>query len=243
MSAMRRVLGGHGLLWLGLGLLAVSLVLAVATTLYGSRTVGFSGPGGGGVFGGGPGSDLNNGLSDAGAGGVSMPEAREAAERAVDSYGNSDLRVTEVMEFANNYYAQVEESDTDRHAMELLIDKRTGEVSPEQGPNMMWNARYGMMGDGGTGSGMMNGGSQQPSGDQMPVGPEEAKQIASDYLDRASPGTTAVEPDAFYGYYTLHSEQDSEITGMLSVNGYSGEVWYHNWHGPFVAMDEGEDSH
>ncbi len=30
---------------------------------------------------------------------------------------------------------------------------------------------------------------------------------------------------------------------MLSVNGYSGEVWYHNWHGPFVAMDEGEDSH
>ena len=29
---------------------------------------------------------------------------------------------------------------------------------------------------------------------------------------------------------------------MLSVNGYSGEVWYHSWHGPFVAKEEGEAS-
>jgi hypothetical protein len=25
---------------------------------------------------------------------------------------------------------------------------------------------------------------------------------------------------------------------MLSVNGYTGAVWYHTWHGPFVAMEE-----
>lgn len=98
---------------------------------------------------------------------------------------------------------------------------------------MMWNSKYGMM----------DNGSQSAPGDQIPVGPEAAKQIASDYLDRVSLGAKAAKPQAFYGYYTLHTERDGEITGMLSVNGYSGEVWYHHWHGPFVAMEEGEESH
>jgi stress response protein YsnF len=48
------------------------------------------------------------------------------------------------------------------------------------------------------------------------------------------------EDEEFYGYYTLHTEKDGEITGMLSVNGYSGEIWYHSWHGPFIAMEEEE---
>jgi len=29
---------------------------------------------------------------------------------------------------------------------------------------------------------------------------------------------------------------------MLSVNGYSGQVWYHNWHGQFVDMLELENA-
>ena len=241
MAAVRRTLKGHGLLWLGIGLLAVALVLVVATALYGSRAGEFPGTGSGGGFSGGiPGGSTDNGLSKTSAAG-GLSGARKAAERAVESYGNPDLQVGEVMEFANNYYAQVKERDTGRFAMELLVNKRTGEVSPEPGPNMMWNTKYGMMG--GTGNGMMGSGSQTAPGDPMPVGPEKAKQIANGYLDRASPGSKAVEPDAFYGYYTLHTKRDGKITGMLSVNGYSGEVWYHSWHGPFVAMEEGGGSH
>jgi hypothetical protein len=35
---------------------------------------------------------------------------------------------------------------------------------------------------------------------------------------------------------------------MLSVNGYSGDVWYHTWHGMFISEaeefhDEGKDGH
>lgn len=60
----------------------------------------------------------------------------------------------------------------------------------------------------------------------MTVNPERAREIANDYLSRISPGTEAREVEEFYGYYTLHTEEDGEITGMLSVNGYSGEVWY-----------------
>jgi len=29
-------------------------------------------------------------------------------------------------------------------------------------------------------------------------------------------------------------EQDGKVIGMLSVNGTSGQVWYHTWHGAFV---------
>jgi hypothetical protein len=72
----------------------------------------------------------------------------------------------------------------------------------------------------------------------MTVSPEQAREIADAYVRMVSPGTQAGEAEEFYGYYTLHTENDGEVTGMLSVNGYSGEVWYHSWHGPFIAMEE-----
>ena len=85
----------------------------------------------------------------------------------------------------------------------------------------------------------MMGGSPQASPEtEMPVSPEQATQVAEDYLNCISPGTETEEPDQFYGYYTLHTLQDEEVTGMLSVNGYTGQVWYHSWHGPFIAMEE-----
>ena len=46
----------------------------------------------------------------------SLENARAAFEKAVKGYGNPNLEVAEVMEFANNYYAEVKEEDTDnRH--------------------------------------------------------------------------------------------------------------------------------
>jgi hypothetical protein len=44
--------------------------------------------------------------------------------------------------------------------------------------------------------------------------------------------------DPFYGYYTVHTFKDSQIEGMLSVHGTSGQVWYHTWHGEFIQMLE-----
>jgi len=40
--------------------------------------------------------------------------------------------------------------------------------------------------------------------------------------------------DAFHGYYTLHFQRAGQIAGMLSVNGSSGQVWFHSWHGGFI---------
>ena len=78
--------------------------------------------------------------------------------------------------------------------------------------------------------------------DQLPITPDDATQIATDYISRNSLGTDTEKPDQFYGYYTLHTKRNGEVNGMLSVNGYTGAVWYHNWHGPFIAMEEEEES-
>jgi hypothetical protein len=138
------------------------------------------------------------------------------------------------MQFSNQFYAEVEEKSTGIHAFEILLDRFTGAVYPEPGPNMMWNTKYGHMG------GMMGGwwgfGGQIPTA-QMPVTPAQAGQYAQQFLDANRPGTTAAdEADTFYGYYTIHVLQNDQVIGMLSVNGYSGQVWYHTWHGTFVDM-------
>jgi len=56
----------------------------------------------------------------------SLADARGTFEEAVEGYGNPNLEVAEVMEFANNFYAEVREKDTGTGAMELLIDKPSG---------------------------------------------------------------------------------------------------------------------
>jgi len=74
------------------------------------------------------------------------------------------------------------------------------------------------------------------TGTDMTVSPERAREIANDYIAndrRFSPGTKIGEAESFYGYYTLHTEKDGEITGMLIVNGYSGKVIYYSF-----AMEE-----
>ncbi|MHB8648146.1 MAG: hypothetical protein ACYDAR_20385, partial [Thermomicrobiales bacterium] len=72
----------------------------------------------------------------------------------------------------------------------------------------------------------------------MTVTPDQAKQNAAQWLAQNQPGATTETPDTFYGYYTLHIMKDGTVTGMLSVNGYTGQVWYHNWHGDFIQMKE-----
>ena len=120
---------------------------------------------------------------------IGIDQAAEAARNYVRDY-DSRLVVTEVMEFAWNYYAEVEEEASGIHAMELLVDKSSGGVYPEQGPNMMWNTKYSMM------SGMMGGRNQSgPSFVAMPVAPEQARALAQQFLAVNAPGLTVADAD------------------------------------------------
>jgi len=165
---------------------------------------------------------------------LTLDEAASKVEAYVQSLNNEDLAVAEVMEFENNFYAEVLEKSTGTHAFEVLVHRYTGAVMPEPGPNMMWNTKYGQMSGLG---GMMGGWQNTPGSGEMTVTPAQALEDAQKWLDANMAGTTvADEADAFNGYYTIHTLKDGNITGMLSVNGYSGAVWYHNWHGDFIGM-------
>ncbi|NJD75584.1 MAG: hypothetical protein FIB08_00620 [Candidatus Methanoperedens sp.] len=153
---------------------------------------------------------------------VTIEKAKESVEKYLNSTGNADLELTEVMEFSNHFYAEVKEKSTGVHAFELLVNKYTGAIAPEMGPNMMWNTKYGPMSSGTEAA--------------ASVTKEQALKNAQVYLDKELPGTNAEDAEAFYGYYTIHVLRDGKVSGMLSVSGYTGAVWYHGWHGEFIKI-------
>jgi hypothetical protein len=112
---------------------------------------------------------LGENRSSRGGEALSLKDAQEAGEGYLHSLSVPGLAIAEVMEFADNFYAEVVEENTGVHAVEVLIDKEAGAVYPEYGPNMMWNTKYGMhSGSGWRGmmGGMMGGSvTQEPSAD------------------------------------------------------------------------------
>jgi hypothetical protein len=82
-----------------------------------------------------------------------IADARQRAQAFADRL---DLKVAEVMQFTNNYYARLDDK-SGKPATEVLVDPATGNTSLEYGPAMMWNTRYGLVG-GRFGTGMMSGG-------------------------------------------------------------------------------------
>jgi len=155
---------------------------------------------------------------------ITIGKAKEAVDQYLESTGNADLNLSEVIEFENNFYAGIKEKSTGKYAFELLVNKYTGAVMPEPGPNMMWNTKYGHMTWNAPANANVTG--------------KQALEYAQDYLDRALPGTKTGDADAFYGYYTIEVTTNDRISGMLSVNSYTGAVWYHAWHGDFVKILE-----
>jgi len=156
---------------------------------------------------------------------ITLDQAVEKVNSALSHLG-SDLQVAEVMEFQNNFYAVVTEKSTGRGAFELLVDPYTGAVSYEPGPNMMWNLKYG------------------PMQKRLTITLEnsitlaEAKDLAQKHWNPRRVVPLWKAADTIYGYYTFDYQVDGKITGMLSVNGTSGEVWFHTWHGVYISEKE-----
>jgi hypothetical protein len=160
---------------------------------------------------------------------ITIIQAKTIAQNYVTSIGNPDLTVKELEEYTNNFYVQVNEVSTGKGAFELLINKYTGSIYPEMGPNMMWNTKYGMMR-----SGALGGIFGTPT-TTMTITPAQATTDAQTYLNSYISGATAGDVNTFYGYYTIEVLNGATTYGMLSVNGYSGQVWFHSWHGTFIA--------
>jgi hypothetical protein len=210
----------------------------------------------GGMMGGNGGNMINGfGYNTANLTPLTVDQTKAAAEKYLANLNNSDLQISEVMIFDNNAYVVVKETSTGNGAFELLVDPASQIAYPERGPNMMWNLKYSglnhqyrMGGNSGMMSGngvMMGGNGKMMSGwdstvpvdasATMTVTPQQAIEYAQKYLDaNISGATAATDPIQFYGYYTLDFEKDGKVAGMLSVNGYSGQIFLHTWHGTFI---------
>ncbi len=152
---------------------------------------------------------------------TSMAAAATRAQVLADRIGG--LHVGEVMQFSNGFYAELLTTDGSG-ATEVLVDPDTGAVSIEPGPATMWNTEYGMRA-----AGRVSG----------TVSAAQAGADAQVWLDAQTGdlhGLTAGPAEAFPGYYTLHTLRDGTVVGMMSVNASTGAIWYHTWHGGFVAM-------
>ncbi|MCS7145629.1 MAG: hypothetical protein NZ938_02920 [Aigarchaeota archaeon] len=213
-------------LWLGLGGASGGNLMAANTFMQTTATPAYGQ--GAPIVGGCPcqawmwGSTLRSGASR-----ISIEEAVGLVREYVSSRFGSGFKIHEIMEFQNNFYAAILEEETGTGAFELIIDPYAGVVSPEPGPNMMWNRKYGM-------HYAMMGLRVEPIL-EMPIGPEKAVELARRYLAQRFGGVVEVlEPLKFYGYYTMDYKLNGEVHGMLSVNGYTGDIWYHSWHGNFV---------
>jgi len=193
---------------------------------------------------------------------LTIDQTKAAAEKYLASLNNSDFEIAEIMIFDNNGYVIVKETSTGVGAFELLVDPVSQVAYPEHGPNMMWNLKYsglnheymmdngGMMGGNGGMMNMMgNNGNMMDGWDstapldvtaELTVTSEQAEEYAQKYLDANIAGATVEHPMPFYGYYTLDFEKDGTMAGMLSVNGYTGQVFVHTWHGAFVEEIEFE---
>ena len=200
--------------------------------MMGDQGGGMMGGQGGGMMGGGQGGGMmGGGMMGGGSSGyysgtataLSHEDAEEIAGRYLASINDPDLEIDEFEEYSSNFYVSLVETGTGRGAIEIIIDRYSGSYQPEP-QSIMWNGKYGMMG------------SYQQS--QMPVTQQQAMKIAQNFLDAAYPGTEADEIVAYYGYYTVMTMLEGEHYGMFSVNGYSGDVWYHTWHGMFISEVE-----
>jgi len=174
---------------------------------------------------------------------MSMDAARSLFEEYLENMDYDDLYLKEVMLFEQNAYAIVAERSTGLGAMELLADHASATVFPEFGPNRMWNQKYSMMSGASFGFGCGAGFNPAPVEDldlSMPISQDQARELAQDYLDQNYPGTEASAGESFYGYYSFDYESDGQPEGMLSVNGFSGAIWEHNWHGRFIEEWESD---
>ena len=183
-----------------------------------------SGYNGSGMMDGGMMGTWNNLPVDSDAPRISLDQALEAAQNYAIAYYGEAVEIEEVMEFDANFYALFVEAESGRGAFELLIDPYTSNVSPEPGPNMMWNLQYGHMGS--------------FSGDNT-ISLEDALEFAQESLD-ANWENAEIEGEgaSFYGYYTFDYAVDGEMAGMLSVSGLDGQIFYHTWHGTFIQEEE-----
>ncbi len=212
---------------------------------YGSGMMGgsYSGAGGmmggaygGGMMSGGRGQGMMGGLGGSVQSSVTPAElaaVRDRVETQLADSGYKGFKVGEIMAFTRNDYVLVKDA-SGKPAFELLADPKRQWLTPEPGPNMMWNTSYGMM-RGISVPGCPRAVCSTGGTTGSPLSAAQAKTRADAWLAQRYPGRVTANATALPGYFTIDVAENGKKAGMLSVNQSTGAVWYHTWHGSFLA--------
>lgn len=248
---------------LAIGIVALLFIVSVSGFVFaqtGLRNYGFNSMMGQGYFNDNPGNFngmgsmmrnfFNSSTDNENSEPIKIEDLNLEVEKYIANYSD-DLVIEDIFIFDNSdYYYSIEEASTGMGAMELLVNPYNKSIYPEFGPNMMWNLKYGMHSGGGMmgnsymGRGMMgNYNSNSNAIDNVNIDntltSEDALASAVAYLSKYYPDITVGDDYyEFYGYYTFHLVKEEQLFGMLSVNGFTGNVWYHDWHGNLVEVIE-----
>lgn len=238
--------GSRWLPWTALGLASVLLAGSVAfavtgwaqpsvpVPVAGNRAVpggygGQQGPRGGpdgrgrsvpgGMMGNGNGNAAGNGMMGGrvwlAGNGSPVTTIAAARARAAEAAAPSGLHPGEVMQFSLNFYVELKDA-AGASIAEVLVDPAGGAVVTEFGPAMMWTA----------------------TNSTASIPAARATGIANTWLGANTSGEVVDSIDLFPGHYTMDTMSSGHTVGMLSVNATTGAVWYHTWHGRFVAKED-----
>lgn len=157
-----------------------------------------------------------------------------AVQRYLDRQNNPDLVLARLREFRWAYLAEVVESSTGRNAFGMMVGKSSAQISPEAGPNLFWNTKFGsMIAEIGGGYGMLGRLLPEDPMSEMSLTKLEAERIAKNSLIELGTSLELSDETAvFYGFYEFYVLQDGVLIGELDVNGFSGQVWYQAWSEP-----------
>jgi hypothetical protein len=240
MSSRRTTGSPSRLPWTVLGLASVLLLGSVAFVMSGSGqarlpVAGYpavpSGSGGqpssgrgpaggtrsvpGGMRGSSPGNPMMGAQAWLAGNGTPVTTIAAARARAAEAAGPSGLQPGEVMQFSLNFYVELKDT-TGASVAEVLVDPAGGAVVTEYGPAMMWTS----------------------GSNAAAIPAERATTIANQWLQASAPGETVGSTDLFPGHFTMDTVLGGNTVGMLSVNATTGAVWYHTWHGTFIAKED-----
>ena len=169
---------------------------------------------------------------------VATEEIIAAVQRYLDKQDEPDLVLARMRKFQWAYLVEVIERSSGRYAFSMMVSKATAQISPEAGPNLFWNTKYGSaIAEIGGGYGML--GRMLPEGNvgEMPLSEAEARSIAQGAVKTLDDGLELNdEISVFYGFYEFYVVQEEDVVGELDVNGYSGQVWYKDWGTPQISV-------
>ena len=167
------------------------------------------------MMGNGGGNGMSGGHVWLAANNVPVTTIAAARARAAEAASPRGMHPGEVMQSSLNFYVEMKDA-AGASVAEVLVDPAGGAVVTEYGPAMMWTS-----------------GSTAPG-----IPGDRATGVANQWLQANAPGETVGSTDSFPGHFTMDTISGGNTVGMLSVNATTGAVWYHTWHGTFIAKED-----